>query len=537
MNFKFGKANISELFGMAHQAHISYFGFQENPFQAVPGPDFLWAGERAKKALEQLRHEIMDGERTVVITGDAGTGKTTFAKVLMNQLSQEAMVAKVSCLPDAFHFDLFSLISARFKITGSSSSEGDHSVGGFSSFIRDCFLSGKKVVLILDEAQRLAQSHLEQLLPLADPGENGGVGLKLVLVGQNELMDRLAEESLRVWIRQIPLHYHLKPLDWEETRDYVLFCLKSARGSPAVGQPVSPHQRKGSGGGEIFTPAALKQVFFFSSGVPRLINTICDSVLLSTYLEGKERVLPRAVKKCGHRLYLPLQHLEGNQSGSDLSRGLEGGAGRSTREEISHELPLQTGGGPGKKRGWSSFYYPVSILILIFGILIITGLGSHNRNSIPTGIRESNPNMGTIQEEIPPAPSPTQKTEVSQKPAKAPDSNVLDKKSLLSKKDQGAGIQMSADIKKAEEERPPFKGQELVSRQEADVFQQGRKSVHTKPGSMQTGAAFSENKAKKTQTRLEPQVHPAASQKSENESEEMDPGQAIEWLLQRKSTR
>ncbi|HSR10321.1 MAG TPA: AAA family ATPase, partial [Thermodesulfobacteriota bacterium] len=292
--------------GPATPAYLAHYRFHESPFRDVPGVNFLWMGEKRKQALEQLRYHILFGESPVVITGDVGAGKTTFAKLLLNRVRYEAAAARVSCLGE-FGFDLFRLISLEFGIKLAARVEAESWAGAFEGFLRESIAGGKKVALFLDEAQRAPQSQLEKLLDLTFPGGRNEAGFRLVLVGQNEVADMLSRESIRA---RMPTHhhFHLAPLEWEETRDYILFRLRSAQGQrpaapahvPATGSGpyVSRRQKNKEAGRDIFAPAALKEVFTCSGGIPRLINSICDSALWTSFYEVDKRVLPKTVSRC-----------------------------------------------------------------------------------------------------------------------------------------------------------------------------------------------------------------------------------------------
>ena len=312
---------LSRTAGPAAAMYLSHFRLQNKPFDSTPDPKFLWLGRRLKRALLQLRYEILRQDGWVVITGDAGSGKTTLAATLMNDLKRQAIPARVSC-PEGGLFDLFSSISSAFGLR-ETFPDRDSFLAAFERFLRESSSAGKKSVLILDDAEKLAPEHLTDLVLLSDLGENDTKWLNLVLVGQNEFQQRLTQESHRFLRPRIIFNYHLPPFTREETDEYLLHRLRIAREGGEISGTTAkfPPGKK-----EIFTPQALTEVFLVSRGFPRLINTICDSALLSTYAEGRKKVLPQTVKKCAQQHQLPVKITGWRRDESDLPPRFEGNA-------------------------------------------------------------------------------------------------------------------------------------------------------------------------------------------------------------------
>jgi len=277
--------------------YLAHFELQEKPFKISTDPRFLWLGEKHKEALATLLYGILYNDGYVVVTGDVGTGKTTLASALMTELGEKVLAVKVP-FPDFDSLDFFKLIATAYGIGDGFQSKGSF-FDLFGSFLRSSSSAGKKVVLIIDEAQRLTAEHLKELLHLSNIEENGARLLNVVFVGQNEFNDILLEEPNRALRQRITINYNLGTLTEEETAQYIAHRLFVAQGKK-----------------EIFPPEAIAEVFSFSGGIPRLINIVCDLALLMTYFEGEKIVRPETVKDCVQRLRLPNEKTAGGGKGA-----------------------------------------------------------------------------------------------------------------------------------------------------------------------------------------------------------------------------
>ena len=274
--------------------YLSQYGLKEKPFQISTDPRFLWLGEKHREALATLKYGILHSDGYVLVTGEIGTGKTTLANALIESLSSQTVYAKVAD-PGVEILDFFRFIGYAYGIDKDFDTKGSF-VKRFNSFLRNSFSAGKKVVLIIDEAQRLSPELLEELRHLSNIEENGTRILNLVFVGQNEFNDTLLEDANRALRQRVAINYDIDPLTEDETRDYISHRLKVA-GSEK----------------NIFCSDAIHEIFLFSDGIPRLINVICDLALLSGYLEDAKTIEAQIIKECAEQLRLPGEKTESGQ--------------------------------------------------------------------------------------------------------------------------------------------------------------------------------------------------------------------------------
>jgi type II secretory pathway predicted ATPase ExeA len=345
--------------------YLSHFHLQEKPFKISTDPKFLWLGEKHKETLETLRYGILYDDGYVVVTGNVGTGKTTLASALANDLSDKVIVRKIP-YPNVDILDFLKLVSTAYGIIDNFQSEGSF-LAHFEVFLHSSFSTGKKVVLIIDEAQNLSHGHLEELLHLSNIEENGIRLLNIVFVGQNEFNDILLEDSNKALRQRVVINCNLAPLTQDETRQYILHRLKVARCER-----------------EIFTSEAIQDIFLFSQGIPRLINIVCDLALLITYFQSGEIVQPETVKQCIERLRLPNEKTEFAWTGTDRSSGIEGKVGHEIgekkRDEVRGEIVRENRRKSARVR--IAFTAAFGLLVVFFGlILILYRHGQIQRNS------------------------------------------------------------------------------------------------------------------------------------------------------------
>jgi general secretion pathway protein A len=248
-----------------------FFGLQERPFTLVPDPDYLFLGSQHKLARAYLEYGIKERMGFVVLTGEVGTGKTTLIKSLLRE-KEAAQRLGVLYQTSVEAEDLLDLLLNEFQIRGHFGSSRAARLGAFNQFLLSSHARGEHVVLVVDEAQNLGPKALEELRLLSNLQTDKEPLLQVILVGQPGLRERLRHPALRQLAQRVAIHYHLNPLDRDETKDYIRFRLARA------------------GGSGIFTTSALDKLYDYTQGVPRRINAWCDLALVAGFAEGRHEI-------------------------------------------------------------------------------------------------------------------------------------------------------------------------------------------------------------------------------------------------------
>jgi general secretion pathway protein A len=266
--------------------YLSHYNLNEKPFQISTDPRFLWLGEKHKEALAILKYGIIDNRGFLLLTGDVGTGKTTLINSLINSLDKKTIVA---ALPDARlqPLDFFNFIAYAFKIKTKFRSKGEFLIK-FGSFLNKAYSRGYRILLIVDEAQRLMHELLEEIRLLSNLEKQQTKLINIFFVGQSEFNELLADPENRALRQRITINYNLEPLNAKETEEYIDFRLKIAGAE-----------------NKIFNSASMREINTFSAGYPRLINIICDHALLTGYVKSLKIINAEIIRECIKELQLP----------------------------------------------------------------------------------------------------------------------------------------------------------------------------------------------------------------------------------------
>jgi general secretion pathway protein A len=267
--------------------YASFFGLNEKPFSITPDPRYLFLSERHAEALAHLVYGINEAGGFIQLTGEVGTGKTKVVRSLLAQAPKHAEIALI-LNPRMTPAEFLLAICEELGIQVEPKSEGSLKdlVDLLSAHLLKAHAAGKRVVLVVDEAQNLAPDVLEQVRLLTNLETETQKLLQIILIGQPELREVLDRTELRQLAQRITGRYHLAPLSAEETSAYVRHRLRVA-GSTR----------------EIFSGFGLSEVRRLSGGVPRLINIICDRALLGAFTEDRHLVSASVVRRAASEVF------------------------------------------------------------------------------------------------------------------------------------------------------------------------------------------------------------------------------------------
>lgn len=268
--------------------YLSHYNLNQMPFQISPDPKFLWLGEKHKEALAVLKYGVMNNQGFLLLTGDVGTGKTTLINALVNSLGSDTFFINVSD-PRLDKLDFFKLVAQSFGLEGTLGSKLDFFMS-LKKFLHKAYDSKKKVLLIIDESQKLSLDSLEEIRLLSNIERQDSKLLNIFFVGQNEFNDTLIRPECRALRQRITIVHNIEPLNEKETVQYVKYRLN-----------IAGTQR------EIFTDKALSKIYSFAKGYPRLINIVCDRAMLTAYSRDLQTVGPKIIRECSKELSLPAE--------------------------------------------------------------------------------------------------------------------------------------------------------------------------------------------------------------------------------------
>jgi general secretion pathway protein A len=263
--------------------YLEHFGLKAKPFQISADPKFLWMGSKHKEALAILKYGIFDNRGFLLLSGDVGTGKTTLIHALTQDIGSDTVVATVPD-PGLSLIDFYRYIAKSFGIKEPFETKQQF-LEVFETFLLHNESSNKKVLLIIDEAQRLTSDLLEEIRLLSNIEKDYTKLLNIFFVGQNEFNDIILKQKNRPLRQRITINYNIDPLEQHEVMEYINFRL----GVAGCDEPL-------------FTGDAVREVFAFSEGYPRLINIVCDHALLTGFVQGVTRITGSIVSECAEEL-------------------------------------------------------------------------------------------------------------------------------------------------------------------------------------------------------------------------------------------
>jgi general secretion pathway protein A len=303
-----------------------------------PDPRFLWLGEKHKEALAALEYGILENKGFLVLTGEAGAGKTVLINGLLESPRVNAIIGTIPD-PDLEILDFFNVLAEEFKMNRTFESKGSFLIV-FKQFLHEAYESEEKVLLIIDESQRLNHELLEQIRILSNFELKDRKLINIFFVGQSEFNEILKEEHSVAVRKRIAVSYNLETLDLKETEAYIDHRLKIAGATE-----------------NLFTPEAMRDIFFFSGGLPRLINITCDHALLTGYSKELKQIDDSVIAECKRDLHILSDAAESPQEEQRFEEN----------QEIA-EISKPPDEARGSKRIW--LYASFILVFIIIGYLV-----------------------------------------------------------------------------------------------------------------------------------------------------------------------
>ena len=267
--------------------YTSFFGLGEKPFAITPDPRYLFMSERHAEALAHLLYGITEAGGFIQLTGEVGTGKTTIVRSLLERMPGHADVAVIlnpQLTPVEFVLTICEELGIFMRDEDAASIKD--LVDLLNRRLLEAHAKGRRIVVIVDEAQNLTPATLEQVRLLTNLETGSQKLLQIILIGQPELREVLDRVELRQLAQRITGRYHLAPLSRTETAAYVNHRLKVAGANL-----------------EIFTGTALREVHRLSGGVPRIINVICDRALLGAFTQEQHHIGAGMIREAASEVY------------------------------------------------------------------------------------------------------------------------------------------------------------------------------------------------------------------------------------------
>jgi general secretion pathway protein A len=265
--------------------YLQSFGLREKPFALSPDPRYLFLAESHREALAHLLYGVDQGEGFIAVVGEVGTGKTTLCRTLLQRLGAETEVAFVFN-PDLSPQELLEAVCREFGIVGPGGGSRRDLLDRIDDFLVQNKAAGRRVLLIIDEAQNLPDETLEQVRLLSNLETETSKLIQIVLLGQPELEAKLASKRLRQLGQRVSVWWNLEPMKRAEAFEYVRHRMRVA----------------GNAGRSPFSDGALREVHRRALGVPRVMNVLCERSLLTAYAANAREVRAVHVRRAAAEL-------------------------------------------------------------------------------------------------------------------------------------------------------------------------------------------------------------------------------------------
>src|SRR5579864_7728048 len=252
--------------------YLESFKLKELPFRLSPDPQFLYLSKQHARAKAYMESTIWFTDGFVVITGEIGSGKTTLIESFLKEIQSDVVIAQIN-QTQVSAVDFLQAVLVQFGFSPFKMKKAEL-IATLNNFLVEQYAAGRKVLLIVDEAQNLSMRVLEEIRLLSGVETTKEKVLRIILAGQPELNDKLNAPELVQLTQRIRLRFHLTTLSPAETRGYIQHRLEVA----------------GGGDRSIFAEETFAEIFRYTGGVPRLINTLCDTALMAAFAGDRDVV-------------------------------------------------------------------------------------------------------------------------------------------------------------------------------------------------------------------------------------------------------
>jgi type II secretory pathway predicted ATPase ExeA len=257
--------------------YLEHFKLTEYPFRLTPDSDFLFMSSAHARAKAYMEYTVWNRDGFVVITGEVGCGKTTLLQKLLSELDENVLVAKVF-QTQLDEVEFLQAVLVEFGLNPFNAKKVEL-IDMLNTFLIENFLKLRQLVLVVDDAHNLSPKVLEELRMMSSLETNKEKLLHIILVGQSELNAMLEEPEMEQLLQRVRLRYHIRPLAEAEVADYIVHRLRVA----------------GAADTALFKPETIPAIYKYTGGVPRLINTLCDTALICAYADGMPNVTAAAL--------------------------------------------------------------------------------------------------------------------------------------------------------------------------------------------------------------------------------------------------
>ena len=258
--------------------YTEFFGLSAKPFELLPNPKFLYLSKGHRKALSYLQYGVQEHAGFTLLTGEVGSGKTTLLRDIINRISSDTTLSMIfNTRVDAQQ--LIGMINEDFGLL-SAGKDKVQLLRELNDFLLAECTAGRQPIIIIDEAQNLSTDALEEIRLLSNLEADNFKLMQIILVGQPELKQIISNPSLRQLRQRISISCHLNPLNREETEEYIFHRLATVGNRDCV----------------VFLDGVFDMIYRFSGGIPRLINLLCDFLLLSAFVEETREIDVELVK-------------------------------------------------------------------------------------------------------------------------------------------------------------------------------------------------------------------------------------------------